>query len=259
MSLKQFRDRYPKASLDSEILMVQEGQFVVKVTLEVIDVGKSTGLAAAPHLETAEDRARVRALAGFGWEEEATLPEVASVPTSLKPLSNSNGMGSVPPTPLTPSTTLVSDSSPMELSPDEENLPKAASGVSITRPKPTIGVQQPPQPALAVSPDSKPLAAKASSSSTSVKTEANLPPPSAVSPKPEVPSAETNLPIGLPPPIDLSDVISQTSIEMRRLRWTIEDGRRYLQQTYQKNSRNDLTEEELIEFLCYLESLPDPT
>jgi len=55
----------------------------------------------------------------------------------------------------------------------------------------------------------------------------------------------------------MSDMIVQTDVELRRLRWSTEDGRRHLEATYGKRSRHELTDEELISFLCYLESLPD--
>lgn len=59
-------------------------------------------------------------------------------------------------------------------------------------------------------------------------------------------------------PIDHSDVINRTTIELRRLRWTTEQGRIHLEQTYQKRSRQHLTDEELVDFLHYLEAQPTP-
>ncbi|MEM6436848.1 MAG: hypothetical protein AAF773_23800, partial [Cyanobacteria bacterium P01_D01_bin.115] len=65
-------------------------------------------------------------------------------------------------------------------------------------------------------------------------------------------------PAVLPAPINLSDVIAQTDIELRRLGWSVETGRDYLEKTYDKRSRHELSEEELIQFLCHLESLSEP-
>lgn len=59
-------------------------------------------------------------------------------------------------------------------------------------------------------------------------------------------------------PIDLSDIIAQTDVELRRLGWGVAQGREFLEKTYGKRSRHDLSDEELLEFLLYLESLPDP-
>ena len=59
-------------------------------------------------------------------------------------------------------------------------------------------------------------------------------------------------------PIDLSDVIAKTDLEMERLGWTPQQGREYLIQTYGKRGRTLLTEEELLDFLQHLESKPTP-
>ncbi|MGB3291468.1 MAG: hypothetical protein WBB01_00585 [Phormidesmis sp.] len=54
-------------------------------------------------------------------------------------------------------------------------------------------------------------------------------------------------------PVDLSDVIAQTDVELTRLGWTSAQGRHYLEKTYGKISRTQLTDEELMSFLLYLE------
>ncbi len=54
-------------------------------------------------------------------------------------------------------------------------------------------------------------------------------------------------------PVDLSDVIAQTDVELRRLGWTSDQGRDYLDKTYGKRSRQQLTDDELMSFLLYLE------
>ena len=55
--------------------------------------------------------------------------------------------------------------------------------------------------------------------------------------------------------IDLSDVIAQTDVELTRLGWTSMQGREYLEKTYGKRSRQQLTDDELMSFLLYLEEL----
>jgi hypothetical protein len=59
-------------------------------------------------------------------------------------------------------------------------------------------------------------------------------------------------------PIDFSDLIARTNVEMKRLGWTNQQGRDYLVQTYGKRSRQVLTDAELLDFLHYLESEPSP-
>jgi len=59
-------------------------------------------------------------------------------------------------------------------------------------------------------------------------------------------------------PMDFSEVIAKTDIELKRLQWTQEKGRDYLLQTYGKKSRHYLSDEELLEFLNFLTSQPTP-
>jgi hypothetical protein len=58
--------------------------------------------------------------------------------------------------------------------------------------------------------------------------------------------------------IDLSDIIAQTDVELQRLGWGVHQGREFLEKTYGKRSRHDLTDEELLEFLLYLETQSPP-
>ena len=59
--------------------------------------------------------------------------------------------------------------------------------------------------------------------------------------------------------IDLSEIIVLTDVQMERLGWTPQQGREYLIQTYNKRGRTLLTEEELLDFLQHLESIPTPS
>ena len=59
-------------------------------------------------------------------------------------------------------------------------------------------------------------------------------------------------------PLEFSKIIARSNSEMKRLGWTKVQGREYLIQTYRKRSRQVLSDEELLEFLYYLESLPTP-
>lgn len=57
-------------------------------------------------------------------------------------------------------------------------------------------------------------------------------------------------------PKDLSDEIAQTHVQLERVGWTAKEGQEHLIKTYGKRARAMLTEEELIDFLNYLKSLP---
>ncbi len=52
---------------------------------------------------------------------------------------------------------------------------------------------------------------------------------------------------------DLSDVIAQTDVEMKRVGWTPNQGRDYLVKTFGKRSRQLLEPHELMQFLRYLQ------
>lgn len=54
--------------------------------------------------------------------------------------------------------------------------------------------------------------------------------------------------------MDFSQIIDQTTVEMKRLGWTQDDGKKYLLATYGKKSRHLLSDPELIEFLNYLKT-----
>jgi hypothetical protein len=56
--------------------------------------------------------------------------------------------------------------------------------------------------------------------------------------------------------LDLSDTIAQIGMEIDRIGWTKKQGSAYLQQTYSKRTRAELTETELFGFLNYLKSMP---
>lgn len=58
---------------------------------------------------------------------------------------------------------------------------------------------------------------------------------------------------------DRSEEIARIGVEMKRLNWTTEQGRNYLKRTYGKRSRQELSDEELLDFLRYLETQPSPS
>lgn len=64
--------------------------------------------------------------------------------------------------------------------------------------------------------------------------------------------AQTNI-VAPNEPIDLSDAIAKIDVELKNLRWTKTQERKYLERTYGKESRELLTDEQLFEFLHYLE------
>ncbi len=61
-----------------------------------------------------------------------------------------------------------------------------------------------------------------------------------------------------PTVLSYGDVIETTNKELKRLGWTKEKGIQYLLDTYNKKSRQLLSDEQLLEFVAYLQSLPTP-
>lgn len=65
----------------------------------------------------------------------------------------------------------------------------------------------------------------------------------------------TQKPTQKPTPSSANLLIEQTTVELKRLGWTVPQGRLYLQETYNKTNRSELTETELRLFLEHLRSL----
>ena len=58
---------------------------------------------------------------------------------------------------------------------------------------------------------------------------------------------------------DLSSLISQIGVEIDRIGWSKRQGSTYLQKTYGKRTRSELTDDELEDFLTYLNAQPSAT
>lgn len=56
--------------------------------------------------------------------------------------------------------------------------------------------------------------------------------------------------------VSTTALIDQTAVEMARAGWTTAEGRLFLEQTFSKRTRKDLTASELHQFLSHLRSLP---
>ena len=66
MILAQFRSLYPTGALITELLQISHGQYIVRATVKIEDVIRSTGMASALNIEEAEDKSRERALMVLG-------------------------------------------------------------------------------------------------------------------------------------------------------------------------------------------------
>jgi hypothetical protein len=72
--LARFRTSYPTGSLISDFLTVHDGNYAIRALVQVGGTVLASGMAAHPHLETAEDQAKVRALEALGLTPSAPYP-----------------------------------------------------------------------------------------------------------------------------------------------------------------------------------------
>ncbi len=293
--LVRFRQQYPQGSLRTDLLQVDRGLYVVQTVVTLAGQAIATGLAAQPTIEGAEDLARERALTILGLTEgRPPSPEqpIVSAPTSAPPPAKSPSLLAVTPSTETPKASTATSQSitpppvatPAPLNESSEstvdelplpinqsqavepeiNFPTADSTPPPppVTPEPELSLSSPPAEASPNTPLA-PLTHHQNGSNQSLPEdittaqpvtntappEAELPPEPILSSPPETETVEA---------IDFSEIIARSNVELKRLSWTSEQGRNYLLQTYGKRSRQLLSDEQLLEFLAYLENLPTP-
>jgi hypothetical protein len=252
--LDRFRKCYPHGSLISELVQIDHGKYIVRASIQVEGIILATGLAAADTVEEAEDRARERAIALLDLDKIAiaTLPQKTIEPQEIEKSQTTKSEKSQ---------TIISSSFELErekrieslLAQNKveptESLPLQSNGVTPTQ---TVDVLTPQSPPIN-------------------STEEPIPPPEPekldLSGDRTATDPTSQLPLETPPALSITsetttedasfeDFLARTNVHLKRLNWTNEQGRNYLLQTYGKRSRHLLTDEELKDFLDYLESQP---
>lgn len=210
----QFRAAYPTASLISELLQIHEQQYVVRVQIECGNLVLATGLSADRHIEKAEDRARERAIA---------LLQLPSLQPNPAPPS-------VPPTVVKPAVEpTVELAPPPEPSPPKPPAPKPqAKALKVPEPEPETWSPMPP-----LEDDPEEYA------------DEPLPPPPEPESEPKPASEEE---------FDFSDISIKIGMELGRIGWNSKREIDYLKRMYGKNKRMILGDEEMKEFLDYLQA-----
>lgn len=254
--------------------MIDHGKYIVRCWVQNEGTTLVTGLAAADTVELAEDQARTRALAVLGINattvikqpETSTIAQEVSLPITPSPiaptvLSDAPSMAKTHQSP--------SLGEPQATQFPEKNLTTNQPIFSSFESKPepvTSPVTTPPLVADQITFNHEYDAAEVEESQeveTSHWTTESINP----TPLPDVPAtaytheeleAETSATPPTAEPIDFSDVIARTNVELKRLGWTNQQGRDYLVQTYGKRSRQLLKDDELLDFLHHLESEPSP-
>lgn len=220
---EQFRRHFPRGSLISELVQIDHGKYIVRASVQNEGLTLATGLAAAETVEEAEDQARNRALA---------VLEISLTPSPTEQTSSKRESKSVP-------------SSPEKSSPNAQSTHQSNTPHSNASPPPVSSSQEPP-----ASPKPSPEPVQQIGNASQEQETAT--------PSKESQSAVNGSNTTEETVTDSSDIIARTNVELRRLRWTSEQGRKFLQETYGKRSRTLLSDSELRQFLEYLEQQPTP-
>ncbi|MEH2158602.1 hypothetical protein [Nostoc sp.] len=289
--LAQFQSLYPKGSLISELVQIFQGKYIVRASVQIEGVTRATGMAAAETVEAAEDQARTRALIVLGItnapQESVVLTSNPISPAQLNPpLNTKGGLNELAAYSSVKDEDFVSSQWPVAS--DKEISMPPSKGRNIKPEVVTSNEQYGYSNAAPLSDDTysqdlgqnfpvtanrelefdPPVESLEITFDNQVENQ-TFPAISANNVTPFTPrnySPQENL--ATPSvtgkrkkkaePVDLSDVIAKTDVELQRLGWTPEQGREHLVKTYGKRGRTLLTEEELHGFLKYLQSEPDP-
>ncbi|WP_069791940.1 hypothetical protein A5482_008830 [Cyanobacterium sp. IPPAS B-1200] len=231
--------------LTSKLITIDHGQYIVKVKAQQENKTIGSALASAYSVEEAEDKARQRVLKLINQ----------TIITSSPPQSPNNPSPTVN---VSPSKPQIPKNIP---TPDKEILtpPPAVTPEKQGKISPPPQAELNPIPALDNNP---PITETIASDNQTIEPEETLPNSTELplsyqeEEKPEEVEviSPPNNKFDLTDAVDFSQVIDQTTIELKRLGWTQEEGKKYLLETYGKKSRHLLSDEELIEFLTYLQT-----
>ena len=284
--LAQLRLQYPHSCLVSELLEIKQGKYIVRVLVQVEGIAIATSMAAAETIELAEDRARERVLAILGLGATTPVinpvafstPVMAAVPPVAPAVAIKPVMVEVP-LPLVAAE--VKGLEPKISEPKAQEVRVQELKVQEVVVQKEIAEVVSNSPAL--KPEPVPFPPTSSFSDISNATPEKVVPlrivpdnqtPPEISPQPVAavaPAPETlnfraieeekeekvvkTKPVAIAIP-DIKDVMAKTEIEIRRLGWTTQQGRNFLLQRYGKRARTLLSDEELLDFLSYLEQQP---
>lgn len=283
MMLAKFRHHYPQGSLLSELVKVDRGLFIVKVSIQVQDKILATALASADCVEAAEDKAQQRAIAALVLDSEPPISSQSVISKSSSPtksrltsISSPSSVQSSQPALTLESTidsignhtanhNLVNHNNVVDIADhqteminqhpiSEQTIDSPTPMAELSTPQANVGsqVKEKIQPTT----DTSSLFDEVLPSETSEKGALNdLNHTIAATSLPEI-NSESKIEVG---EIDFNEIKQKTDIEIKRLGWTKENGRDFLKSRYGKRSRLHLTDDQLLEFLHYLESLPSPS
>ncbi len=289
MMLAKFRNKYPQGSLVSELVKIDRGTYIVKALVQIDNIVLATALAGADTVENAEDAARERAIATLFLDSHLTSNNSNSATVSttndsnLAPETQTELVVEVEPLvkqkPLN-EPKIVNFSQPQAevssrklLSLETKDRPEQdLSAVTISQNSvPTTddmldnSLEESPVPQTKLEADEvkEPVQSAPISNNLFGDTfTAEIPEAVSLSDKNVVNAiSETDLlntTTSEMEAMDFNEIKQKTDIEIKRLSWTKDQGKEFLMSHYGKRSRLHLTDEQLLEFLRYLEKLPNP-
>jgi hypothetical protein len=257
MIIAKFRHRYPQGSLVSELIEIDRGIYIVKALVQIDNLILATALAGAATVEAAEDAAKERAIATLFLDQQPnissflTQPDPAKVQTqSATSLSINSEIKSEK----TSNHQIVNFSKP-QAEPAIESQDSPPDLPPMTAVEAPISQPQPDwSPKVPVVSSDTPRETNlfgdtfTAETSTAILTDEDH----------DVDALATDLISPELEAMDFNEIKQKTDIEIKRLSWTKDQGKEFLMSRYGKRSRLHLTDEQLLEFLRYLEKLPNP-
>lgn len=261
MIIAKFRHKYPQGSLVSELIEIDGGTYIVKASVQVDNLVLATALAGATTVEAAEDAAKERAIATLFLDQfldhqpDISPPITFQTNTASVEAQSSTSLSRQPEKASEPTSNhkIVNFSKPQA-----EAANQSQDATPGTVPPVTLVADPPPEVELDLAPQFPQV-------NSDLPTETNLfgdtfaaETPTAISTtENEVDLAGNSISPEVEA-MDFLEVKQKTDLEIKRLSWTKDQGREFLMSRYGKRSRLHLTNEQLLEFLHYLETLPNP-
>jgi hypothetical protein len=282
----EFRALYPAGQLICELLTVHHGKFVVRCLVQVDGKTLATAMSAAESVEDAEDRARLRSIAILGFAQPASA--IASVdPAPVAPVAPVAAVPPVAPVAAVPPVASVAAvppppppaAVPVPIGPTSVPLPVLEMPVADKLPEthqsnfvnseaklneePIAPVPEPLPPTVdrtevpGFVPKQLDSDAWLSSSYGEPLQELEVPTTSQSELLQGAAEVRELQPIAVGIPSDAiednSDTIAQIDAILKRLQWKKKQESDCLEHNYGKSSQRELSSEQLVDFLEYLE------
>ena len=268
----EFRAFYPAGQLICELLTIHHGKFVVRCLVQVDGQTLATGMSAAESVEDAEDRARLRALAVLAFAaptpaiEPVSPAPVAAVPVAAPvaavpvaaPVAAVPVAVTVPPAPA-PLPVLEMPVTDKFALPHQSNFVNTELKLNEEAIAPVPEPLPPTVDPAATGFGSKELDSDAWLSSSYGEPLQELEVPTASQSELLQGAAEVRelqpIAVGIPSDAieDDSDTIAQIDAILKRLQWKKKQESDCLEHNYGKSSQRELSSEQLVDFLEYLE------